>query len=195
MKLRPLTADEVEDFWAMNVSIEAAFVPDVELARALAESRVHHGVVLGGSEAFWHRAPVDLDREVLATTCIVVPPGQQADAFPFLAESDDPDVLWGPFRSGQLLRLAGAIPDARIETARAECARIRTALDARWRGKLRPRDHATEIADVLYELMDRIDELDGLDHAGLRFEIVRTLVQIAWDRPWHLVDVDAAFAS
>src|SRR5690349_21637820 len=137
MKIRLLTADEVEDFWAMNVSIEAAYVSDDELTRALEEGRVQRGSVLGARhepEAFWHRAPVDLDHAVVRATCIVVPPGQLAAEIPFLDRPgpQDTNILWDPFLRGQEIRLAGAIPDAQVPVAMAECARIAAALDTHW---------------------------------------------------------------
>lgn len=200
MKPRGLSPEEVEDFWAMNVSIEAEFVPEDEITRALAEGRVQRGVALssmGTAEAFWHRVGVNGDRELVRESCAVVPPGQRADETPFLERSptDDADVLWTPFRRGQIIRIAGAMPDDRAPDAMAECLRILAALDARWHKMLRPRMAAATFEDALRQVFDRIDEFsdERLDKHVLRFEIVRTLVQIAWNRPWRPVDVDAAW--
>lgn len=195
-----LSLDEVEDFWAMNVSVEAEYVPEPALARALVEGRVQRGVAsssMGVAEAFWHRVGVNQDRELVRADCAVVPPGQRADETPFLErpQSHDADVLWAPFRRGQIMRIAGAMPDACAPIALAECARILAALDARWHTMARPRARAESVDAALRQVMDRIDEFsdDRLDKDVLRFEIVRTLVQIAWTRAWTPVDVDAAW--
>lgn len=82
MKATPLTLDEVDDFYALNVPIEAERMPREAVMRAIAEHRVQCAASsssMGIAETFWYALRPTAAPELAARDCVVVPPGQQPD--------------------------------------------------------------------------------------------------------------------
>lgn len=151
-----LQLDEVHAFWTANVPLEACYVPDDELRRALAESRVqiaYSTSSMGTAETWWRRAS-GYDPSACREDGVVVPPGQQATQWEeSLDDRNSLRVLWDPFWKDQTRALAAAIPEAKRDTMLEECARALVVLEREW-------PHDGKHRDTLLDWLvagDRID--------------------------------------
>lgn len=132
-----LASEEVADFWALGVPLEAAHVPDEELRVAIASKRVKRAVFyssMGTADTYWELAgSSDTLAEVRGDGAVV--PGDTAIETPYEDHIDDRDVdkvLWSPFFREQAEALARAIPPASHDIVVAEYARILADLEERW---------------------------------------------------------------
>ncbi|MBM4779368.1 MAG: hypothetical protein GQE15_16800 [Archangiaceae bacterium] len=123
---KPLAADEVADFWALGVPLEAVWVPEDEWARAIAETRVQEVSSyssMGTAETGWVRCTnAKTDRR----ECAVVPPGQTAEHTEWGEMFDDRDttaVCWQPFWNGQVAAALRHVQGASKRSLLVECAR------------------------------------------------------------------------
>lgn len=134
----PMSHAEVAAFFGLGVALEAAWLPDDELRRAVAEGRVTQAISwssMGGAETYWSLVDADTNLATLRDSAIVVPPGQEAQPTPYEDRYDDRDVvgvLWDPFRAEQLRRVVRAVPDAQRAVLLTQCAHLLAALEARW---------------------------------------------------------------
>lgn len=131
----PLSADEVADFWALGVSLEAVWVPDDEWARAIGEGRVQEVSSyssMGTAETGWVRCSrVDSPRGA----CAVVPPGRTAEDTAWADMRDDRDstaVCWQPFWNTQVAVALSHVKGPLKRYVLAECARQLGALERSW---------------------------------------------------------------
>lgn len=146
-----LTPEEVEDYWALEVPIEAIYVPDELLERPLAENRVeqsHSWSSMGTAETYWRRS--SSIGESNRASAVVWPPGHVVDDKG--NDHDDRDsykVLWKPFYSQQERRAIARLPTSDHPRVLAECARVLGALEEAWVRDREREERATYIA-LLY---------------------------------------------
>lgn len=128
----PLSSEEVADFWALGVSLEAIWVPAAEWARAVAEGRaqeVSSYSSMGTAETGWvrcHRV------DALRGACAVVPPGRTAQHTAWADLRDDRDstaVCWQPFWNTQVAMALVHVMGPLKRYVLAECARQLEALE------------------------------------------------------------------
>jgi len=199
VKIAKLSTSEVEDFWALGISIEAPAVPDDEYARALADGRVQVASFfssMGTAETGWRKASSterkpDLDY-------VVVPPGQTAFETAYEDFADDRDVdgvLWDPWRSERVLRLVAGVPDMHAAAVMAACERVLVGLEKRFSRSRKPRPPLADVEGAITAVMRRIDDFapTTMWKAELRFAVVRAVVALAWGRTPPEIDVDAAW--
>jgi hypothetical protein len=96
-----LTREELEDFWALGVPLEAKHVPLDEIASAVRESRVKEAFStssMGTAETYWFVVAADAD-VTPSDDWVVVPPGQRAVETSWEDRADDSKerALWEPF--------------------------------------------------------------------------------------------------
>lgn len=131
----PLSSDEVADFWALGVALEAIWVPDDEWARAIDAGRVQEVSSyssMGTAETGWVRCSraASSRRE-----CAVVPPGRTAEDTAWGDMLDDRDttaVCWQPFWNTQVAVALGHVKGPLTRYVLAECARQLGALERSW---------------------------------------------------------------
>lgn len=195
MKQPMMSLEEVEDFFALGLAIDAEIVPDEVWTRALVEARAQESVCfssMGTAELYWTRASgTPHSRE----SAFILPPGQTAYETPHDSWMDDRDSdrwLWEPHRREQDHRLLNNIPDARAAEAIAECMRVHAELDAKFaRGKDKEPPAFATVEEAVRTTMKRIESFEwGTLWCGpLRNGLFRALVAIAWSRPFTPVDV------
>jgi len=130
-----LSPDELADFWALGIPVEASFVPEAEWQRAVVEHRVQATTCfssMGTAETGWTRVTSPTwQRE----DCAVVPPGQVAERTEWAEMQDDRDVIgvcWSSFWDGQRNIALGQLPSDRHEAFVDECARMLVELEQAW---------------------------------------------------------------
>jgi len=122
--IEPMSREEVDAFFALGIALEAAWLPDDELRRAVAAGRVAQAIStssLGTAETYSAAVEVDTSLDALRGSAIVVLPDQRAQPTPFEERVDDRDVdgvLWEPFRAEQLRCVLRAVHEER----RADCS-------------------------------------------------------------------------
>lgn len=122
----PLSADELADFWALGVPLEAFCVPDDEWRRAIAETRVQEVSSyssMGTAETGWVRCTSE---KTSKAECAVVPPGQTAEHTEWGDMRDDRDttsVCWQPFWNRQVASALQHVKGTSRRSVLAECAR------------------------------------------------------------------------
>ena len=127
-----LPSEELADFWALGIPVDARYVPDDDYRRALAEQRVQEACSwssMGTAETSWQPAGEKSERE----RCVVVPPGRVAARWDEkLDERDTLCWLWQPHWDDQR---DAALAHLRAEHHPAffsECARMLVDLEQRW---------------------------------------------------------------
>lgn len=128
-----LALAEVQDFWALGLSLEAVYLPDDEWLEALVSSRVQLALsnsAMGSAETGWKcTQALDAPR----TLCAVVPPGQRAEDWPWEQLRDDRDdvaVCWVPFWRTQAAIACTHVSAALRPAFFAECRRWMAELGA-----------------------------------------------------------------
>ena len=190
-----LTASELEDFWAMNIAVGGAYMPEAELRRVYVEGRIQQASFsssMGTAETYWCLASDEQLR--WRDDYLVVPPGQRAFETPYEDWADDRDVdgrLWAPERAKQELQLVANVPEAQHGAVIDECMAVLAALDAKFGAK--PHERAATVEAAVHDVMRRIQRFDHdtLYKDELRMAVMRALVAIAWGRVPAPVDVDA----
>lgn len=127
-----LSHEELEDFWALEVPLEAEYVPPDELARAVRESRVQYAFStssMGTAETYWSVVASDADPRATKNR-VVLPPGQKAVETPFEEWADDGMVraLWELFWLRQIGIVCSKITPDLVDTFLAELAAVRARL-------------------------------------------------------------------
>lgn len=131
----PLSTEEVADFWALGVSLEAIWLPAAEWARAVAEGRaqeVSSYSSMGTAETGWvrcHRV------QAVRGACAVVPAGRTAEHTEWADMRDDRDstaVCWQPFWDMQVGVALDHVKGPLKRYLLAECARQLGALERSW---------------------------------------------------------------
>lgn len=137
-----LSDADLAAFWAIGCELEATYVPDDELARAVAAGRVQSAQSwssMGTAETYWQRATRVPDASDRASF-VVVPPGHQAADWTWEERQDDRDtdgVLWAPFRDDQHRTIARAVTGAAVDVVIEEAVRRLVELE-RERGREHP---------------------------------------------------------
>lgn len=127
-----LTPEEVEDYWALGVPIEAIYVPDEQLRQAVADKRVEETSSwssMGTAETYWQRVDYGLSR----ASAVAWPPGYECDKQGY--NHDDRDVygcLWKPFYSRQESAAIRHVPASETARVLAACARVLGAFEEAW---------------------------------------------------------------
>lgn len=129
---KPLPADELADFWALGISLEAEWVSDDEWRRAIRETRaqeVSSYSSMGTAETGWVRCTTE---RTPRAECAVVPPGGTAEHTEWGDLRDDRDttaVCWQPFWNGQVASALRHVTGPAQRYLLAECARHLKALE------------------------------------------------------------------
>ncbi|MDP1921371.1 MAG: hypothetical protein Q8L14_34340 [Myxococcales bacterium] len=192
----PLSADEVADFWALGVSLEANLVPDPEWARAVAESRVQEVSSyssMGTAETGWVRCSSATTRK---SECAVVPPGATAEHTSFSDMADDRDtiaVCWQPFWNTQVAVALGHVKGSLKRYVLAECARQLGALERSWPHEGEHEDTRQRLVGWLDDVTLTSEELEGELAAVKQVSLVH-LVRGVRAR-WLKHDCNAAVAA
>ncbi len=146
-----ISADEVSDFWALGIALEAAVLPDDELRRAVASGRVAEAVSsssMGTAETYWGSVDRKATLEELRERAIVVPPGRAPQLTAFEDRADDRDVfgvLWAPFWREQTVGALRHLTDPQRARLLTECAHLLAALEEKWCTGTKLRERATFI--------------------------------------------------
>ena len=131
----PLSAEELADFWALDVPLEAEWVSDGEWRRAISESRaqaVSSYSSMGTAETGWVRVFTPTTSKADAA---VVPPGRTAQHTAPHDMADDRDsigVCWSGFWWGQLHSAARHVKGAQQRYVFAECTRTLREFERTW---------------------------------------------------------------
>ena len=155
-----LSPEEVADFWAAGISVEARFLPADEWQRAIAEDRALAAQCfssMGTKETGWHHANTGTDpRE-----CIVVAPGQVAKATEWEDLRDDGNVIavcWEPFWDKQRDTALAAIPARHHAAFLEHCAHMLVELE---------RQYGQQHSQHRALFLDLLISADKLDPAAL----------------------------
>jgi hypothetical protein len=143
-----LSREEVEDFWALGVTLEAHRVPLDELAKAIHQSRVKEAFStssMGTADTYWSDVSPGTDVAKIGAGTIVLPPGETA-RYPTFSESvDDRNVdetLWSPLYDDQERRVCSRIPASRLREFIVVAARQLAIFEERRHDERTPRDAA-----------------------------------------------------
>jgi hypothetical protein len=176
-----LSRDELEDFWALDVPLEASCVPDDELVRALAQSRIKRAVSsssMGTAETAWYPADAK-DGADLVSLGVVLPPGQNA-VWPddTIDDRDRVRALWEPFWKEQEYIVGARIDAGHLEEFVRAIAGVRPGID---QAKVLAAKNARAAMRVVFRTVKknqrRTEEL-----RALRFELLRIGVRIVRQR-------------
>jgi hypothetical protein len=195
MSKQYLSAEEIADFWALDLAIEATYVPEDEWIRALGEKRVQETSMyssMGTAETGWsHASSPTTSRE----RCAVVPPGQIAEDTEYQDLQDDRDVIrvcWSWFWNAQRTTALAKLPADKHDAFLEECAHILVELEQNWK---HDRDNPKRLllvdwlisanklpADKLEEQLDEIKS-SALSHLvrGVRARWLRRDVRMAFE--------------
>jgi hypothetical protein len=133
-----LSADEVNRLWANAIPIDAAYLPEELLARAIAESRVKRAVCsssMGTAETFWSAAEPTEEPADVRPDGVVLPPGQTAITTPYEEWADDRNsyrVLWEPFYDQQGTALSKCLTPSQRDAILRDCGAILVRLEEQW---------------------------------------------------------------
>jgi hypothetical protein len=165
-----LSREELEDFWALGVTLEAHRVPLDELAKAIRESRVKEAYStssMGTAETYWSDVSPGTDVAKLGRGTIVLLPGETSRDPTWSESVDDRDIdetLWSPLHDEQARRVCRRIPASRLRDFITEAARHLAGFEQRRRDGHTPRDAA------LIELARAVGEHGWLDAHDARLD-------------------------
>lgn len=132
---KPLPADELADFWALGISLEAEWVSDDEWRRAIGETRaqeVSSYSSMGTAETGWVRVT---SLAASKDGGAVVPPGKTAEHTDPTDMADDRDIIqvcWVWFWLGQVLAALKHVTPTQRRYAFGECVRQLRELQRGW---------------------------------------------------------------
>lgn len=132
---KPLPADELADFWALGISLEAEWVSDDEWRRAIRETRaqeVSSYSSMGTAETGWVRVT---SLAASKDGGAVVPPGKTAEHTDPTDIADDRDIIqvcWAWFWLGQVLAALKHVTPTQRRYVFGECVRQLRELQRGW---------------------------------------------------------------